>query len=87
MRCNLISEGTSLADKKKKKKVQFDFTKEAVDEIDELQKRVGLPTRAETIRHAIAFLRWAVNETRNGGTLGIERNGEIRFQIPFWQQR
>jgi len=68
-----------------KKKLQFDFTEEAVVELDELQELTRLPTRVEAIRHALRFLRWAVDETRNGGTLCIEREGKIREVIPFWQ--
>ena len=68
-----------------KKRLQFDFTEEAIEEIDELQQLTQLPTRVETIRYALRFLRWAVDETRNGGTLCIERSGKIREVIPFWQ--
>jgi hypothetical protein len=68
-----------------KKKLQFDFTEDAVEELDELQKLAQLSTKVETIRHALRFLRWAVDETRNGGTLCIERDNKIREVIPFWQ--
>ena len=68
-----------------KRKLQFDFTEEAVEEIDELQQLTHLPTRVETIRHALRFLRWAVDETRGGGTLCIERDDKIREVIPFWE--
>lgn len=78
----MTKEGGVLSNKKK---LQFDFTEEAVDELDELQELTRLPTRVEVIRHALRFLRWAVDETANGGILCIERNGKIREVIPFWQ--
>jgi hypothetical protein len=68
-----------------KRRLQFDFTEEAVEELDELQQLTHLPTRVEAIRHALRFLRWAVDETRNGGMLCIERDGKIREVIPFWK--
>lgn len=68
-----------------KRKLQFDFTEDAVAELDELQKLTKLSTRVETIRHALRFLQWAVDETRRGATLCIERDDKIREVIPFWQ--
>ena len=68
-----------------KRKLQFDFTEEAVEELDELQRLTRLPTRVDAIRHAIRFLRWAVDETLNGGTICIERDNKIREVIPFWE--
>ena len=69
-----------------KRKLQFDFTEDAVAELDDLQRLTNLPTRVEAIRHALRFLRWAVDETRNGGTLCVERGDKIREVIPFWAQ-
>lgn len=68
-----------------KKRLQFDFTEDAIEEIDELQRLTKLPTRVEAIRYALRFLRWAVDETNEGGTLCLERDGRIREIIPFWQ--
>jgi hypothetical protein len=68
-----------------KKRLQFDFTEDAVQELDQLEELTRLPTRVETIRYALRFLRWAVDETNNGGTLCVERSGKIREIIPFWQ--
>jgi hypothetical protein len=72
--------------KMEKRKLQFDFTEEAVEELDELQRLTRLSTRVDAIRHALRFLRWAVDETRNGGVLCIERDDKIREVIPFWEQ-
>jgi len=69
-----------------KRKLQFDFTEDAVAELDELQQLTHLPTRVDAIRHALRFLRWAVDETQNGGTLCVERDDKIREVIPFWAQ-
>jgi len=69
-----------------KKRLQFDFTEEAVAELEELQNRTSLSTKADVIRHALRFMGWAVEETRKGATLCIEREGKVREVIPFWSQ-
>lgn len=69
-----------------KKRLQFDFTKEAVEEFDELQQAAGLTSRAELIRHALRFFQWALAETSTDNTkLLVEREGKTREIIfPFW---
>jgi len=69
-----------------KRKLQFDFTPEAVEEIDELQRLTRLATRVEVIRHATRLFQWIVNEIQKGGNLCIERNGTVRELIMFWEQ-
>src|SRR5579884_4358867 len=86
MRAVEMNEATDKrAREKDKKKLQFDFTEDAVTELDDLQELTHLPTRVETIRHALRFLRWAVDETLNGATICVEREHRIREVIPFWQ--
>ena len=69
-----------------KKRLQFDFTQEAIDELDHLKEKTGLPTRAELIRHALRFFQWAYDETANHkATLLLEKNDRLREVIfPFW---
>ena len=69
-----------------KKRLQIDFTEEAVEELDELQQATGLTSRAELIRHALRFFQWAVAETSADKTkLLVEREGNIReIMFPFW---
>ena len=66
-------------------KIRFDFTEDATRELYELQRLVHLSDEPETIRHALRFLRWAVDETMQGGTLCIQKNDRIRKVIPFWK--
>ena len=72
-----------------KKRLQFDFTEAAVQELDELQRLTGLPSRAELIRHAIGLLHWVLQETSSGdATLLIEKNGRLRqIVFPLWAAR
>jgi len=72
-----------------RRRLQFDFTEEALQELDDLQRKTGLATRAELIRHALRFLQWTVEETyESGGTLLVEKNGRLREVVfPFWNTR
>jgi hypothetical protein len=69
-----------------KRRLQFDFTEDALTEMDELQRVAGLSTRADLIRYAVRFLQWATDEvTSNDATLLIEKNGTTRqIVFPFW---
>jgi hypothetical protein len=68
-----------------KKRLQFDFTDEALEVLDRLQETTGLHTRAELIRHALRFLQWAVDETSTkNATLLVEKDGNVREVILPW---
>ncbi len=69
-----------------KKRLQFDFTEDALDELDELQRATGAPSRAELIRHSLRLLQWMVDEAHNKkGTFLVERDGKLRelVLLPF----
>ncbi len=67
-----------------KKRLQFDFTEDALEELDQLQKATGLPSRAELIRHALRLLQWTVDQTQNKkATLLIEKDGKLRELLLF----
>ena len=69
-----------------RKRLQFDFSEEAVGELDELQRMTGLTTRAELIRHALRFLQWGLEQTKDNGRLLVERGVETREVVfPFWR--
>jgi hypothetical protein len=70
---------------KEKRRLQFDFTEEAVHVLDQLQKLTGLPNRAEVIRQAVRCFQWIAEETvKNKGTVMLEKEGRIREVIfPF----
>jgi Arc/MetJ-type ribon-helix-helix transcriptional regulator len=69
-----------------KVRLQFDFTPEAVAEIDTLVSVGGFSTRAELIRHALRFMQWALEETKkDGATLLLEKDDRMREVVfPFW---
>lgn len=69
-----------------KSRLQFDFSEGAINELDQLQEKTGLPTRAELIRQSLRLLQWMLTETlENGATFIVEKNGKQReIVFPFW---
>ncbi len=50
-------------------KVQFNFSQQALADLDGLKEKVGFSSRAETVRSAINLMQWIVEEIRIGNTL------------------
>jgi hypothetical protein len=68
-----------------KNRLQFDFSDEALEQLDELKDATGAPTRAEVIRQALRMLQWTVEQVRDeDATVIVEKNGRQREVIfPF----
>ena len=68
-----------------KHRLQFDFSEEALKQLDELKDAAGLGTRAELIRQALRLLQWTLTETKdNNATILVERDGKMReIVFPF----
>ena len=54
-----------------KRRLQFDFTPGAVEQLDALQERLGASTRAEVVRKALALLDHTVQAQEKGGALVV----------------
>ena len=68
-----------------KHRLQFDFSEEALKQLDELKDAAGVGTRAELIRQALRLLQWTLTETQdNKATILVERDGKVReIVFPF----
>ena len=68
-----------------KTRLQFDFTEDALGELDELKGATGATNRAEVIRMALRLLQWTIEQTRDeNATVLVEKNGRQREVIfPF----
>ncbi len=74
----------------KYRRVQLDFSGEAFDELEALQKTLNASSRAEVIRDALGVLRWAAHHVVNGNKIKVERKdgGElVEVEFPFLLQR
>jgi metal-responsive CopG/Arc/MetJ family transcriptional regulator len=68
-----------------KTRLQFDFTEDALNELDELKGATGATNRAEVIRQSLRLLQWTIEQTRDEkATVLVEKNGRQREVIfPF----
>ena len=68
-----------------KTRLQFDFTDEALGELDELKGATGATNRAEVIRQSLRLLQWTIEQTRDqDATVLVEKNGRQREVVfPF----
>lgn len=66
-------------------RLQFDFSEEALKELDNLKAQTKLPTRAELVRQSLHFLQWMLEQHQTGSAILVEKHGKIREVIfPFW---
>lgn len=52
-------------------RVQFDFSHEALERLDEIKDRTMAATRAEAVRNALSFYEWFLNEVDMNDTITI----------------
>ncbi|MGD0294996.1 MAG: ribbon-helix-helix protein, CopG family [Terracidiphilus sp.] len=65
-----------------KTRLQFDFTDEALSELDELKGATGATNRAEVIRQSLRLLQWTIEQIRDeNATVLVEKNGRQREVI------
>ena len=65
-----------------KTRLQFDFTEDALSELDELTGATGATNRAEVIRQSLRLLQWTIEQIRDEkATVLVEKNGRQREVI------
>lgn len=68
---------------KPKERVQFDFSPEALQRLDELKEKIDAATRAETVRKALKVFEWLVDEADPDGSIQIlDKNKEVIDNAP-----
>jgi Arc/MetJ-type ribon-helix-helix transcriptional regulator len=68
-----------------KARVQFDFSKESLDKLDEIVKSVDASTRAEVIRRALTlFTEILAAESRGAKVLFREKDGTLIQLMPLF---
>jgi hypothetical protein len=72
-----------------KTRLQFDFSNEALGQLDDLKGATGATTRAEVIRQALRLLQWTIEQTQDEkATVLVEKNGTQRAVIfPYFPNR
>ena len=72
-----------------KTRLQFDFTDDALGQLDELKGATGATNRAEVIRQALRLLQWTIEQTQDEkATVLVEKDGKQREVIfPYLANR
>ncbi len=68
-----------------KQRLQLYFDPEAVSDLDTMQWRAGLASRAEVVRYSLRFFQWLLEETGQGGEVLVRKpDGEMKVLVmPF----
>ncbi len=61
---------------KKKERLQFDFSLEALERLDKLKEKSGATTRAEAVRNALRAYEWIINELDPDYTVTVTKGGK-----------
>lgn len=63
---------------KLKERVQFDFSSESLQRLDDVKAKTGATTRAEVVRNALRLYEWLVNEVDAEGTVKVfDKDNEV----------
>jgi hypothetical protein len=62
---------------KTKERVQFDFSEEMLQKLDDIMKKTGAATRAEAVRKALRFYDWFIDTDPNDNIKVIGENNEV----------
>jgi len=66
-----------------KYRVQLDFSKEALEELDSLQEKLHASSRAEVVRNALGVLKWATNHVLAKNRIVVEKKDGERAEVDF----
>jgi hypothetical protein len=66
-----------------KVRVQLDFSKEAFDNLAQIQKDLGATSRAEVVRQALGVLKWAIHHAKNRDTILVQRHDGKQTEVEF----
>ena len=70
----------------KRTRVQFDFSREALEHLNELQSKVDASTRAEVIKNALWVYEWLVERAEEGRGVRLS-SSDLRHLTRFVQKK
>jgi len=65
------------------KKLQFDFSEDAVERLDDLVKKTDSASRAEVVRSSLKLYEYAIEMLNSGYTLNFEKDGNTVTVVPL----
>ncbi|PYP86159.1 MAG: hypothetical protein DMG65_19230 [Candidatus Angelobacter sp. Gp1-AA117] len=65
-------------------RVQFDFSPEAYQELNDIQSDADASTKAEAVRYGLRTLQWLLSEIKAGRKILVEDDGAVQEVVfPF----
>lgn len=64
-------------------RLQFDFSPEAHRDLEQIQKDLGAPSKAETVRYALRTLQWLITMADEGASFLIQRKEQAPREVIF----
>ena len=65
------------------KKLQFDFSDEAVKRLDKLVTQTDSASRAEVLRNSLKLYEYAIRMMNEGYTLNFDKDGKTMTVVPL----
>lgn len=65
-----------------KVRLQFDFTPDALKRVDEMQRKLDVPTRSEVIRSSLKIYEWFIQLDPEQVIEVQEHDGTVVYRIP-----
>ena len=66
-----------------KQRVQFDFSAEALQRLEDLKELTDSSTKAEVVRNALKLYEWLVTQIDSENTIEVQdKEGKAIFRIP-----
>lgn len=72
-----------MSELKKVKRLQFDFTIEAVEELDNLKTITQAPSRVEAVRRALRFYEYVVRHANKGYKVELSKGKDRQVLAPL----
>ena len=64
---------------REKHRVQLEFHKQALEQLDQLYRAAGLSSRADAIRYSLKLFQWFTEQTKSGSQILVKKkDGEVR---------
>src|SRR5437016_5943668 len=65
-------------------RVQFDFSQEAYQELNDIQNAADASTKAEAVRYGLRTLQWLLSQIKAGRRILVDDNGAVQEVVfPF----
>jgi hypothetical protein len=65
------------------KRIQFEFSPDAVERLDRIKRETNAGSYAELIRNAIRVYEWVIENERNGFELGVVKEDNLLKVVKF----